>query len=486
VAPDEPTDPVAAAAGSITPERIAATIDALAHDTALGRGTPSPELDEAAAWLAAELEAAGVVAGGTDGYLQPFDYVPRGVEGERASVGLEGDGIETPSLEYGQDYIMFSPEVVETTAPLLWAGDITARPTAPDVDADGAILLFDHPLPDLDLEWVEALIRVYGPLAERDMAGIALVLSPEIDSAKLAARMEMIESQRFFYHPVVLLTAGAAGRLAEAAGTSLEELRAGGTPRVADAFRVHAPRSTAIARPSNVVAVVPGADPALRNRYVVVSAHYDHLGIGFAADGDSVYNGADDNASGTAGLLEVARAMAALDTPPARSVLFLATAAEEKGLLGASHFVDRPTVPRIDIVANINLDMISRNTPARVAAIGKDYTTMGDQIDSVLAEHPDIGLTASHQGGSIYVAGSDHAPFVLAGIPAVFLFAGLHDDYHEPSDEPLTNDDGKAARVARLAFHLAHAVASHPDPVAFTELGRSEIGTLRNRDDATK
>jgi hypothetical protein len=471
---------VADAAATITPVRIGATIAALAHDSTLGRGTPTPELDEVAVWLATEMDGAGLVARGTDGFLQPFDYVARGVDGDQTF--LELPGLETPSLDYGRDFILFPAAAADATGRLQWGGDITADIPAPGVMAQGSFVLFDHPGTRIDLAWRNLLFAALDRMGERPFTGIGLVLSSEIDEDELAARRDLVASQRYFQNRVFLLTEAAAERLVVAAGTTLATLRAGSPTQIADAFRVHAPPATAVTRPSNVVALIEGSDPALRGTYVVVSAHYDHLGIGFAsADGDSIYNGADDNASGTAGLLEVARAMASLDSPPARSVLFLATAAEEKGLLGAFHFVAEPTVPRSAIVANINLDMISRNASSSVRVIGKDYTTMGEQVDLTLASHPDIGLTAFHDGGDIYFGGSDHAAFTRSGIPAIFLFAGLHDDYHTPDDEPDTNDHDKAARVARLAFYVAYAVASDPDPVEFTDLAVSELSSRVDR-----
>ncbi len=479
---DEPAGPtpeeraIDAAAETITAERIAASIDALAHDSTLGRGTHTPEQDEAAMWIAARLEAAGVVAGGTEGYLQPFDYIPRGVIGDESFVELPAP-LETPSLSHGHDFIFFPPAVVDTTGPLLWGGSITDETPAAGLDIAGAFVLVDHPGPTIDRAWIDTLFTEYAGLNQRRPAGLGLVVSPGIDEAEMAAMAPIVGRQRWFRDPVFLITEAAAERLVGAAGTTLAGLREGGPTRVADAFRTHAPPAVTITRPSNVVGIVEGSDPTLEDSYVVVSAHYDHLGVGFAdATGDGIHNGADDNASGTAGLLEVARAMAALETPPARSVLFLATAAEELGLIGASRFLDAATVPRSAIVANINLDMISRNEPGQVAAIGKDYTTMGRLVEDILRDHPEIGLFASHQGGDIYFGGSDHAPFARLGIPAIFFFAGLHDDYHRPSDEPDTNDDDKAARIARLAFYLARAVADDPEPVELTDLARRELG----------
>jgi hypothetical protein len=120
----------------------------------------------------------------------------------------------------------------------------------------------------------------------------------------------------------------------------------------------------------NVVAVLPGSDPALRNEYVVLSAHMDHVGVGRAVNGDSIYNGADDDASGTTGLLEVAEAFARMGVRPRRSIVFLHVSGEEKGLLGSAWYAEHPTVPLAQTVANVNVDMIGRNDPGMVVVIG--------------------------------------------------------------------------------------------------------------------
>src|SRR5690606_19369155 len=136
-------------------------------------------------------------------------------------------------------------------------------------------------------------------------------------------------------------------------------------------------------RAPNVVAVVPGGARELRDTCVVFSAHFDHVGVNPNrpdATGDSIYNGADDNASGTSGLLEVARAFASLPKAPARSLVFLAVSGEEKGLLGSRYYSDNPTLPLEKIVANINVDMIGRNAPDSIVVIGQEYSSLGPLV----------------------------------------------------------------------------------------------------------
>lgn len=205
----------------------------------------------------------------------------------------------------------------------------------------------------------------------------------------------------------------------------------------------------------NAAAVLEGSDARLRDEYVVVIAHMDGKGVRTPVGGDSIYNGADDNASGTAAVLEMAEAFAGAEPRPRRSLLFLTVSGEEHGFWGTLAYLSAPTVPVANIVAVLNFDMISRNNPDSVFASGMDGSTLGDRLLGIAAAHPDerLHLVPGPTGGS------DHVPFWQRGIPFVMFFAGLHPDYHTPLDEPGRIDADKAARVTRMAFYLALAVA---------------------------
>ncbi|HYR09718.1 MAG TPA: M20/M25/M40 family metallo-hydrolase [Longimicrobium sp.] len=231
----------------------------------------------------------------------------------------------------------------------------------------------------------------------------------------------------------------------------------------------------------NVVAVFPGGDPTLRNEYVVLSAHMDHVGVGRPVRGDSIYNGADDDASGTSALVEVAEAFASMPQRPARSILFLAVSGEEKGLLGSAYYSDHPTVPIGSIVANVNIDMIGRNEADSVVVIGKNYSSLGDVVQRVAAENQALlGLAAGDDRwpDEGFFGRSDHFNFARKEIPAIFFFAGPHEDYHQPSDEVEVLDTDKAARVARMVFLVTHSVATTPQRPRWTPAGLREVRRL--------
>jgi Zn-dependent M28 family amino/carboxypeptidase len=189
----------------------------------------------------------------------------------------------------------------------------------------------------------------------------------------------------------------------------------------------------------------------------------DHVGIGAPdANGDSIFNGADDDASGTVAVIEIAEAVASLPTPPRRSMLFLLVSGEEKGLWGSEYYADNPSVPVESMVADFNTDMVGRNWPDTIVAIGKEHSDLGQTLERVNAAHPELGMTAIDDlwpEESFYTR-SDHFNFARKGVPILFFFNGTHDDYHGRDDEVDRIDGEKAARIARLVFYLGVEVAN--------------------------
>jgi len=213
----------------------------------------------------------------------------------------------------------------------------------------------------------------------------------------------------------------------------------------------------------NVVARLEGSDPALRDQHIVLTAHFDHLGL--APDGsgvDVVYNGADDNASGTAALLEIAEALGAMPVAPKRSILLLAVSAEERGLLGSRHWMDQPTVPRQGIVANLNFDMVGRNEPGEVDLIRPVASALAAVALGVAAAHPELGLALNDRPNDVFLQRSDSGAFVLYGIESLFFHSGLHADYHTVEDETRWIDVEKVAKVAKLGYWTAVELAGRP------------------------
>jgi hypothetical protein len=237
-------------------------------------------------------------------------------------------------------------------------------------------------------------------------------------------------------------------------------------------------------RSTNVAALLPGSDPRLKSEYVVLSAHLDHLGVGRPIDGDNIYNGAMDNAAGTASLIEIAKALSASQDKPRRSILFLSWTGEEEGMLGSQYFVAHPTVPLSSIVAAINMDMYLPLFPLHYLEVqGLGESTLGNDIRAV-AQRNDVEVQFDKQPPENRFIRSDQASFVRQGIPGLaFKFGWLPDSpeqktfnewmntrYHSPSDDlnqPV--DPVAAAQFTAIISQLAERIADNPDKPSWYE-----------------
>jgi Zn-dependent M28 family amino/carboxypeptidase len=227
----------------------------------------------------------------------------------------------------------------------------------------------------------------------------------------------------------------------------------------------------------NVVGVLEGSDPELRNEYIVLSAHMDHVGIGAPVNGDSIYNGADDDASGTAAVLELAEALSRPDARPKRSVLFLTVSGEEHGLWGSAWFAEHPAAPISQIVADLNIDMIGRNWKDTIVVIGKEHSDLGATLNRVNRAHPELGMSAIDDiwPEENFYFRSDHYNFARKGVPVLFFFNGTHPDYHGPDDEPNRIEAEKASRIIRLVYLITQQVGNAPERPAWNPASYKRI-----------
>ncbi|MDV3458772.1 M20/M25/M40 family metallo-hydrolase [Sphingomonas sp. HF-S4] len=225
----------------------------------------------------------------------------------------------------------------------------------------------------------------------------------------------------------------------------------------------------------NVAGTLPGSDPALAKEVVVLTAHLDHVGVGKPnAKGDTIYNGAMDNAVGIASLIEEAKRFKALGKPPRRSVMFLAVTAEEKGLVGSDYFAQNPTVAKADIVANVNLDMpIITYKFEDVTPFGAAHSTLGETVARAAAQIG-VGMAGDPRPDEAFFVRSDHYRFVQQGVPSVFLWPGekgpgkaatdhfLSTHYHQPSDDLVQQpaiDWESGARFVDVNYRIAREIA---------------------------
>jgi len=228
---------------------------------------------------------------------------------------------------------------------------------------------------------------------------------------------------------------------------------------------------------SNLLALVEGSDPELKQQFVVVSAHYDHVGYGTRRTSFGplgyIHHGADDNASGVAGLLEIAQAVRQLAVPPKRSILFAFWDGEEQGLLGSKYWLDNPTVPLQQVVVMANLDMIGRLRPMGVEVVGSRSARGLRRLVSEQNNGLDLPLTFSWE----IKGNSDHYPFFAKNIPVVMLHTGLHADYHRPSDVAEKINNEGLRQVAQLMFKVVLELADAPHAVGFRPAARDESPT---------
>lgn len=493
-----PRQPSAAAVSRalehITGAGFAARLGALAHDSTRGRETPSPELAKAADWIAAEFRAAGLRPAGT-GFLHPFGLRHTRLDSLTTfTFGVPAAGGSLlPGWGLGRQVAMLGsgpPRDAQNLRVLLMAGAPadSAHPFA-DEDVREAVILLLHPL---DQAVDDVINSVYAHANEAGARTVIFVATFAPDRwTRLLHRLVPErwglagDSSARDRRPTLLVAqTSTAAELLRAAGedtaTVLSDARRGfrALEGVTMSIAVHetlVEESTV----ANVVGVLEGSDPALRNEAVIFTAHYDHVGMlgggrcraSQALPADSICNGADDDASGTVGVIELARAYAALRPRPARTLVFAALAAEERGLLGARAYLRDPAIPSERTVADINLDMIARNGPDSVGFVGKDYTSLGALVDRVVGAHPELRLMPAEHSG-VY-ASSDHYVFAQQGVPALFLFSGAHDDLHTAADNADRADTGQAARIARLAFLIGLEVANGAERPTWDEAERA-------------
>ena len=460
---------VTAAVGSITPADVQARINLLAADSMRGRYTPSPGLENAADYVARQFRSFGLRPGGDGGtFLQRYRVDQVRLDTAASRVAVAGG----PTWRFGRE-VLFPGGVlrdVEVTAPLLLVSGAPDAKVAQGLNLAGAIVLL-APSARRTLRAVEANAVLTALLAASPAAVLVLAMTPDTAWAVVAARQSRIMTRRSWEPadpPIVWVRNPAAASLLAGRGLDLAGVRATDHPLTATRLDLTVSltlRTTLVssARAPNAVGILEGSDARLKNEYVVFSAHMDHLDVQRpAVRGDSINNGADDNASGTTAVIELAEAFAQLQPRPKRSLIFVTVSGEERGLWGSSAFTASPPVPIGQMVADFNLDMVGRNWKDTIVVIGRQHSDLGATLARVNAAHPELGMTAIDDlwPEERFFFRSDHYNFARLGVPALFFFNGVHEDYHQPSDEAAKIDAEKESRIVKLAFYLGLEVAN--------------------------
>jgi hypothetical protein len=518
----------AVAAFAQTPEqRLRADLAFLTADPLAGRLSLTPQADIAALYLAAEFQKAGLRPGNGDSYLQPFPLVAYRPDPQARKLAVIRNGRVTdfqPADFTGAFY-----REVHLRAPLVFAGyGVTAPEYGYDdyagLDVRGKIvLLFDHEPQEDDPRSVFAgtgqtlhsgrMVKMRN--AQRHGAVAVLIASePVRKHAGLlgpAPRSSGSNGQALRANappqslddptqiPVFSVSDAALAQLLAAGGRSPEELQRAIDARLQtqsralddtvvqlDTANAEERRGTSL----NVVAVLEGRDPALRSETILLTAHYDHLGV----HSGRVYPGANDNASGTVAVLELARRFAQSKTPPRRTIVFAVFGSEEELMLGSFYYVQHPPRPLDRTRAVLNLDMIGRDeahipqsesvleiaadTGNRMNLIGGYYSP--DLVETLRRANRSAGLVLETKFDRDHALNTlfrcDHLPFLLAGIPAVWIFGGFHPGYHEPSDTMDRLNYPKILKAIDLAGRAASDLAATAAPPRFSSRSASAPG----------
>ncbi|GAB4516859.1 MAG: M20/M25/M40 family metallo-hydrolase [Amphiplicatus sp.] len=497
----------AAAEAETAALRIRADVAWLADDARAGREAGTPGYDAAARYVAGRFASLGLEPAGENGWFQPVSLrvMRRDAQAAHMSASIGG---ETISFAHLEDYLIGRPAAVDAfdvTAPAVFVGyGVSDAEGGYDdyrgVDAKGKIVVAFAGAPRAFDSEKRAHYASTGVKMQNAAAHGAIgFISMPSEASEARASWERIVSHAdspamSWVHPdgqvetsapsiaaTASLSAAGAGKLFAGAPLSYNALRAREASDEAELASFDLPATVTLrgrvlheaARSANVAGLLRGADPALRDEVVVLTAHLDHIGVRAPDEegGDGIHNGAFDNAMGVATMLEAARRFAE-EGSPARSILFLAVTAEEKGLLGADYFAHYPTVPIERIVANINLDMPLVMYPfTDVIAFGAERSTLGPIVRSA-AEEMGIALSPDPFPEQGIFTRSDHYRFVEKGVPSVFLFLGIgnggdkvladfmREHYHKPSDDlALPADYEAAARFAELNYRVARKIA---------------------------
>ena len=465
-------------APSISEADLRLRVGILAHDSLRGRETGTPGATASARYLADELARLGFTPAGDQGtFLQRVPLtrtshtlsVTSNIAGRSSPMGLDEivpisglAGLPEASRSEGQGPVVFAGHLIDPNLP---GGEL--RPE----QLQGAIILLRISVPP-----------GVDPSTATPRAALAQLFSPAGTAAAVILVAEEAEEQLWHYAseiahkgelllgppeppeagapPFFLITESAAERLL---GAPLAQARQPRTDLGTMQFRVETRNAPVEAW--NVAGYLPGRDGGLAGEYVALGAHYDHVGVGAPVDGDSIFNGADDNASGTSVLLEVAEELALAGRRPARSTLIVWHTAEESGLLGSEYFTDNPTVLRSAITSHINIDMAGRNSADSIFVVGasrlsSDLGTTVEAVNRGLSRPFALDYSYDVVGHpEMIYCRSDHYSYARFGIPIVFLTTGLHDDYHAPSDEADKLDYAKLQRVSEYVSRLARGIA---------------------------
>jgi len=450
----------------LTANDLKADISFLASDALEGRGTPSRGLDIAAEYIAAQFRRAGLEPAGDNDYFQTANYVTVTPNVEGLEFAVDGPAGTVKAKSNGIALLQPAGADLSKAAMVKVVGsDAGALTAVTPEQVQGKVLVLDFPTGTNPV----MLTRQLPALAARLQPALLVLLRSGPQPPNMSPRMREVSSTPAV--PVVVVWD--------------EEIRSAlgaGRPGAVDALvSAHiAPPASAAVKVHNVVGVLRGSDPELRDTYVLVTAHYDHLGIRGTGPGDHIYNGANDDGSGTASVIEVANALAALPTRPKRSIVFITFYGEELGLVGSRYYGSHSIFPLAKTVADLNLEQLGRtdvdggSSVGLVNVTGFDYSTVTDAIVKAGSE-TGLQVVKNAQLNERYFAQSDNQALADAGVPAHTLSVGyMFPDYHQAGDEWPKIDYANLAVVDRTVAVAVYDVADSTEAPQWKDLPQTQ------------
>lgn len=464
----------------------------LASDELEGRKPGTEGIEKAADYIVEQLELLDVKPIGDD-YFQSFEIVKDLKAGDNNSLAF-GDF----EGELGANY---TPSPISSSAEL--KADVVFAGYGFQIDED-SLKWNDYEGIEVESNWVMILrgspsssgdsdsFEDYSSLRKKVLTardnkagGVIFVSGKEYDEADELMEISYNSRETDAGLPIVHVKRSVADQMLANKKVTIEDLEkqlAAEKSQKSFSLDLTADISTDIIKiteeTKNVIALLEGSDPALKNEYVVIGAHYDHLGYGGPGSGSrkpdtvAVHNGADDNASGTTAAIEIFERLAAHRDELKRSVIFMAFSAEEMGLLGSKQFTNNPLVELNKIKFMINLDMVGRLHPEeKDVTIGGVGTAVGlEDMIMTYADFTDLNIKTSKEG----YGPSDHASFYAKDIPVMFVFTGIHEDYHTPADDPNTINYEGEKQVADFIYSIALEIINAPEALVYQEAGPKE------------
>jgi aminopeptidase YwaD len=473
----------------ITIEELYEHVAFLASDSLKGRKPGTPEADMAARYISDQIKKAGLQLLGDDGF-QYFDVITAVEPGSANSLSFDNF-----IAKINDDYIPLAfskdtsaqAELVFVDYGFDFEEDSVAWHSYKDLDVKGKYVLVLRG--DPDPERGNSVFESYNSLRhkvliakDKGVLGVVFVSGKNIDPDDALIEMTVNDGRTSAGVQVVHIKRAVADRILASHNVTIEslenEINESRQPKsiiLDQLINI----STEIVKKSkstqNVVALLPGNDPVLKDEYIVIGAHYDHLGMGGSGSGSrrpdtvAVHNGADDNASGVASIIEMVEKMASKKNELKRSVIFIAFGAEEMGLLGSKFFTDNSPVNIKDIKAMLNLDMVgSLNKETKALTVGGTGTAIGlSDLVSQLADSTKLFIKQSTEG----YGPSDHASFYMKDIPVLFFFTGVTEEYHTPDDIIDSLNFAGQKVVSDYAYDLAMAIDTRNEALVYQEAG---------------